>query len=66
MNKKEKLILALMQVDNIIELSKGLEYTGFLTSHLLPVRYEFQRQIVLLTPAPKSDTVKEQLTEVND
>ena len=66
MNKKEKLILALMQVDNIIELSKGLEYTGFLTSHLLPVRHEFQRQIVLLTPTPKSDTVKEQLTEVND
>lgn len=66
MNHREKIHLALMQVNNIMELSKGLQYTGFITSHLLPLRYEFERQLSLLTPTSKSDTVKEQLTEVND
>jgi len=65
-NQKEKIILALMQIENLLELSQGLQYTGFLTSHLLPLKYEYQRQLNLLTPSPKSDTVDKSITEVND
>ena len=49
MNQKERIILAQMQIDNLITLTKDLQYQGFLTSHLLPVRYELQRQLHLLT-----------------
>jgi hypothetical protein len=45
MNEKTKLILALQQIENIISLIKGNEYQQFLDSHLLPVRYELQRQL---------------------
>jgi len=66
MNQREKIHLALMQVDNIMELSKGLQYTGFITSHLLPLKYEFERQLSILTSSSKSDTVKKQIQKVND
>lgn len=49
MNHREKLILAQIQIDNLLELTKGLQYTAFLSSHLLPVKYELQRQSHLLT-----------------
>ena len=49
MNHKEKIILAEMQINNLLELTKDLQYTAFLKSHLLPVRYELQRQVHLLT-----------------
>jgi len=49
MNSKEKIILAEMQINNLLELTKDLQYTAFLKSHLLPVKYELQRQIHLLT-----------------
>ena len=49
MNTKEKIILAEMQINNLIELTKDLQYQGFIKSHLLPVKYELQRQMHLLT-----------------
>ena len=49
MNPKEKIILAQMQIDNLITLTEDLQYQGFIKSHLLPVRYELQRQCHLLT-----------------
>jgi hypothetical protein len=49
MNQKEKIILAQIQINNLIELTKDLQYTAFIASHLLPVRYELQRQMHLLT-----------------
>jgi len=49
MNQKEKIILAEMQINNLLELTKDLQYTAFLKSHLLPVKYELQRQVHLLT-----------------
>ena len=49
MNHKEKIILAEMQINNLLELTKDLQYTAFLKSHLLPVKYELQRQVHLLT-----------------
>ena len=49
MTNKERIILADMQINNLLELTKDLQYTAFLKSHLLPVKYELQRQIHLLT-----------------
>ena len=47
MNKKTKLILALMQIENISNLMRGNVWEGFTTSHLLPLKYEFERQLSL-------------------
>lgn len=47
MDKKTKFILALMQVENIINLLKGNQYEGFMSSHLLPIKYEIERQLAL-------------------
>ena len=49
MNQKEKIILAEMQINNLISLTQDLQYQGFIKSHLLPVKYELQRQTHLLT-----------------
>ena len=49
MNQKEKMILAEMQINNLIALTQDLQYQGFIKSHLLPVKYELQRQVHLLT-----------------
>jgi hypothetical protein len=49
MNQKEKIILAEMQINNLISLTQDLQYQGFIKSHLLPVKYELQRQMHLLT-----------------
>ena len=45
---KENLILALIQVENISELVKDNQYCGFMSSHLLPIKYELERQLSLL------------------
>ena len=58
MNQKERIILAQMQIDNLLNLTMDLQYHGFLTSHLLPVKYELQRQISL-TKSSNSTTIKE-------
>ena len=58
MNQKERIILAQMQIDNLLNLTKELQYQGFLTSHLLPVKYELQRQISL-TKSSNSTTIEE-------
>lgn len=55
-----------MQIENLLELSKGMQYTGFLTSHLLPLKYEYERQLTLLTPPSKPATVQTVSPEVND
>ena len=45
MNDKTKLILAMMQIDNLTELLQGNEYRDFLYSKLISVRVELQRQL---------------------
>jgi hypothetical protein len=45
MNDKTKLILALMQIDNLTELLKGNQYQDFLYSKLISARIELQRQL---------------------
>jgi len=48
MTSKINLILALQQIDNISDLVRKNNYEGFFTSHLLPVKFELQRQLTLL------------------
>ena len=56
MSEQTKLILALMQIDNLTSLIKGNEYQSFLYSHLISVQIELQRQ---LTNLSHSTTIKE-------
>jgi len=48
MNQKAKLILALQQIDNISHLLSDGPYYAFFTSHLLPIKFECERQLSLL------------------
>jgi len=59
MNQKTKLILAQMQVENIRNLLKEGPYAGFFTSHLLPVKYEIERQLCNLTNTNRYTKIKE-------
>jgi len=59
MTNKERIILAQIQIDNLLNLTKDLQYQGFLTSHLLPVRYELQRQLHLLTSTQNYNRIEE-------
>jgi len=45
---KTNLILALMQIENISNLIRENNYEAFFCSHLLPVKYELERQLTLL------------------
>ncbi len=58
MNHKERIILAQMQIDNLLTLTQDLQYQGFLSSHLLPVKYELQRQLHLLTSSEQYSKIQ--------
>jgi len=58
MNQKERIILAQVQIDNLLNLTKDLQYQGFLSSHLLPVKYELQRQMHLLTTSKEYSKIQ--------
>ena len=45
MNDKTKLILAIMQVENISNLMKDNEYEHFMVSHLMSLKVEMERQL---------------------
>ena len=45
MNEKTKLILAQMQINNLVELLKGNEYEKHFYSHLISVDVELKRQL---------------------
>jgi len=49
MDKHTKLILALQQTENIYKLLGEGQYAAFFASHLLPVKYEIERQLSCLT-----------------
>ena len=59
MDEQTKLILALMQVENLFCLLKENEYETFLYSKLHKMKYEIQRQ---LTNNKTSSKMKEQTT----
>ena len=56
MNEETKLILALMQIDNLTSLTEDNEYQKFIYSHLISIQVELQRQLTNLT---HSSTIKE-------
>ena len=58
MKNKERIILAQIQIDNLLTLTKDLQYQGFLSSHLLPVKYELQRQLHLLTSSEQYSKIQ--------
>ncbi len=58
MDQKEKIILSEMQINNLIELTKDLQYQAFIKSHLLPVKYELQRQMHLLTTSKEYSKIQ--------
>jgi hypothetical protein len=58
MDDQTKLILAHMQVENIRNLLNDGPYAGFFTSHLLPVKYEIERQLCNLTGYNKYTKMK--------
>jgi hypothetical protein len=45
MNDRTKLILAIMQVENIIDLMKQNEWEQFMMLHLMLVKIEMERQL---------------------
>lgn len=53
MNQETKLILALMQIDNIVSLIEGNEYQKFLYSHMISMQVELQRQLTNLKNSTK-------------
>ena len=59
MNREMQLVLALMQIENIQQLLKDGPYAAFFMSHLLPIRFEIERQQSLLTKTQHSTKIKE-------
>ncbi len=45
MTEEAKLILALMQIDNLTNLLKDNEYQTFICSHLISIQVELKRQL---------------------
>jgi hypothetical protein len=43
--EKEKLIIALTQIENIVILLEDNEWKNYIYSHLNPIKYELERQI---------------------
>ena len=54
MTSKTNLILALMQIENISNLVRENNYEAFFTSHLLPIKFELERQIALQNNGKKT------------
>lgn len=59
MDQKTKLILALQQIENVFELMKDNQYAGFVSSHVLPIKFEIERQLCCLTNTNYYDKIKE-------
>jgi len=53
MTSKTNLILALRQIENVSNLVRKNNYERFFMSHLVPLKYEIQRQIALQTNEQK-------------
>ena len=48
MNPQTKFLLALTQIDNLSKIVEGNEFEHFFVSHLLPIKFEFERQLSLI------------------
>lgn len=54
MDEQTKLLLALMQVNNIAELTADNEWKTYIYNHLSTVKYELERQLTNLTSNEQS------------
>ena len=57
MNNLSKILLAMQQVDGIINLMKRNEYEHYFVSHLIPIQVELKRQLTNLTHSTKIEEV---------
>jgi hypothetical protein len=48
MSKRDKIVLALQQVDNIEKIFEDLDYSDYLVSKCYKLKYELQRQLSLM------------------
>lgn len=53
MTDQSKLILALMQIENLTSIIQGNEYETFLYNHLISIQVELQRQLTNLNHSIK-------------
>jgi len=60
MNEETKLILALMQVDNLVSLTSENEWKSYLYGHLSSIKYELERQLTNLNHSSKITAVQSQ------
>jgi len=59
MTETQKIASALSQIDNLTILLEDNEWKTFLYSHLIPLKYELQRQQGLLTNQTNSTNIEE-------
>ena len=57
--QQTRIMLALMQIDNMTELLKDNEYKTFLYGHLITMKVELERQLSNLTKKVDYATIKE-------
>lgn len=53
MNQQIKFTLALMQIENAYELIRGNQFEDFFALHLLPIKFELERQLTNLSHSSK-------------
>ena len=59
MTEQQRVTRALSQVDDLTTLLEDNEWKTFLYSHLIPIKYELQRQQGLLTNQTISTNIEE-------
>ena len=59
MTEEVKFILALQQVKNLETLLENNKYDRFFVSHLLPIKFELERQLSCLTGNSRYTKIKE-------
>jgi len=58
-NSQQELIIALNQVKNLTILLEKNEHKTFIYNHLIPIKYELQRQLCCLTESDSYTTIEE-------
>ena len=66
MRERERLIIALYQLENIVSMTENNEWKNYLYNYLSPVKYELERQLNNLTDTIDHSKIKEQSDEEND
>ncbi len=59
MTEQQRVTRALSQIDDLTTLLENNEWKNFLYSHLIPLKYELQRQQCLLTNQTNSTNIEE-------